>query len=398
MDVEHDEEECESVNERCVNINKAPQKRVTKTGPDNLLEKNLKRIMYKKPQKYKARVDPNSLLRKCLKKVVYGRLDFETAGVRRLGQSLRQKQSEVSDPGHSTGTDIGVMGSVNVEPWAIDPAGLDLGEGGRRDQEPGEEELVIESIDKHPNELHGKPATDPPDNLGHTKWGQRGEIDFTDVALASEDGIETNAHRLSSAAQGISSPEGESLESGRPGKSISGPPPAPSAAVEDSSGRDGPERGPNPLPASDGTGAVTQQEGGELQTALKLGHKGLQDFVASPQAVILTSEMRRACGELMEGSGEEERAKLDPPSSKLSGSRGFMKPGCGMVLRRRGEEDQGPLEIGELQESEAAAWTVSRDQNSRAALLTLIDTGNQAVSCMPEKLFKRLCRLHGQQY
>merc|ERR1711884_206656 len=229
-------------------------------------------------------------------------------------------------------------------------------------------------------------------------WGQRGEIDFTDVALASEDGLRTKAHRLSSAAQGISSPEGESLESGRPGKSISGPPPAPSAAVEDSSGRDGPERGLNLLPASDGTGAVTQQEGGELQTALKLGHKGLQDFVASLQAVILTSERRRACGELIEGSGEEERARTDPPSSKLSGSRGFTKPGCGMVLRRRGEEDQGPLEIGELQESEAAAWTVSRDQNSRAALLTLIDTGNQAVSCMPEKLFKRLCRLHGQQY
>ena len=35
------------------------------------------------------------------------------------------------------------------------------------------EELVIESIDKHPNELHGKPATDPPDNLEHIKWGQR---------------------------------------------------------------------------------------------------------------------------------------------------------------------------------------------------------------------------------
>ena len=43
MDVEHDEEECESVNEQCVNVNKAPQKRVTKTGPDNLLEKNLKK-------------------------------------------------------------------------------------------------------------------------------------------------------------------------------------------------------------------------------------------------------------------------------------------------------------------------------------------------------------------
>ena len=111
MDDEYDEEECESVNEQCVNVNKAPQKHVTKTGPDNLLEKNLKRIIYKKPQKHKARVDPDSLLRKSLKKVVYGRLGLETAGVRRLGQSLRQKQSEVSDPGHSPGTDIGVTGS-----------------------------------------------------------------------------------------------------------------------------------------------------------------------------------------------------------------------------------------------------------------------------------------------
>ena len=39
MDDEYDEEECESVNEQCVNVNKAPQEHVTKTGPDNLLEK-----------------------------------------------------------------------------------------------------------------------------------------------------------------------------------------------------------------------------------------------------------------------------------------------------------------------------------------------------------------------
>ena len=154
MNVENDEEECESVDERCVNMNKVPQKRVTKPGPDNLLEKNLKRIMYKKPQKYKARVDPNSLLRKCLKKVVCGRLGFETTGVRRLGQSLRQKQSEVSDPGHSTETDIGVMGSGNYELWNIDPAGLDLGGDGRRDKEPGEEKLVIDTVDGHHDELH----------------------------------------------------------------------------------------------------------------------------------------------------------------------------------------------------------------------------------------------------
>merc|ERR1711952_435925 len=176
------------------------------------------------PQKHKARVDPDSLLGKSLKKVVYGRLGLETAGVRRRGQSLKQKQSEVSDPGHSPGTDIGVTGSWNAEPWGTDPAGLDLGEGGQRDQEPGEEELVIESIgepgeeepviesiDKHPDKLHGKPATEPPDNLEHTKWGQGGEIDFTDVTLASEDCIETKAHRLSSATEVINPPGGESL-------------------------------------------------------------------------------------------------------------------------------------------------------------------------------------------
>ena len=150
MDDENDEEECESVNEQSVNVNKTPQEHVTKTGPDNLLEKNLKRIIYKKPQKHKARVDPDGLLRKSLKKVVYGRLGLETAGVRRLGQSLRQKQSEVSDPGHSPGTDIGVTGSWNAEPWGTDPAGLDLGEGGQRDQEPGEEELVIETMEGAP--------------------------------------------------------------------------------------------------------------------------------------------------------------------------------------------------------------------------------------------------------
>ena len=90
MDDEYDEEECESVNEPCVNVNKTPQENVTKAGPDNLLEKNLKRIMYKMPQKHKARVDPDSLLRKSLKKIVYGRLGLETTGVRRRGQSLKQ--------------------------------------------------------------------------------------------------------------------------------------------------------------------------------------------------------------------------------------------------------------------------------------------------------------------
>ena len=229
-------------------------------------------------------------------------------------------------------------------------------------------------------------------------WEQEGEIDFTDVTLASEDGTKTNAHRLSSAGKGANPPEGERLESGGAERLISGPPPAPSAPGSDSSGRNGSKGGSNPLPASNGAEAMAHQEEAELRTALKLGHKGLQDFVASPEAVILTTERKRACEELMDRPGEEQKARLDPPPSKPASSGGFIKPGCGMVLRRRGEEDQGPLEIAELQASDAAAWTVTRDQNSRAALLTLIDTGNQAVSCIPEKLFRRLCRLQGKEY
>merc|ERR1712004_965094 len=79
-------------------------------------------------------------------------------------------------------------------------------------------------------------SSSSPGNLEHTVWGQEGEIDFTDVTLASEDGTETKAHRLSSAEKGVNPPEGERLESGGPGRLISGPPPAPSEPGTNSSG------------------------------------------------------------------------------------------------------------------------------------------------------------------
>ena len=193
------------------------------------------------PQRHKTRIDPDNLLRKSLERIVYGRPGHETTGARPRGQSLKQKRPEVSDPGHSPGPDIGVTGSWTSESWDSDPAGLDLGEGGQRDLEAGEEELVIESIDEHLNELNSKPVTEPPDNLEHTMRGKEGEIDITDVTLASEDGTRIKAHRLSSAAEGGNPPEGESLENGCPEKSISGPLPASSAPGEDSSERYGPE-------------------------------------------------------------------------------------------------------------------------------------------------------------
>ena len=251
MNEENDEEECESVNDRSVNINKVPH--VTKTGPDRFLEKNLKKIICKVPQRHKTRIDPDSLLRKGLKKIVYGRLGHETAGVRRREQGLKQKQSEMSDPEQCPETDTGVVGSWNSETCDPIPAGLNLGEDGQGDlvvetiEQPGEEEFVIESIDEQPNEFNSKPITKPPDNLGHTMWGQEGEIDFTDVTLASEDGTRTKAHRLSSAGKGANPPEGERLESGGPERLISGPPPAPSAPGTNSSERNGPEGESNPL-------------------------------------------------------------------------------------------------------------------------------------------------------
>ena len=149
---------------------------------------------------------------------------------------------------------------------------------------------------------------------------------------------------------------------------------------------------------SDGPGwcgarVLTGEGGGELQTARKLGHKGLQDFVASPQAVALTEERNRACSELVERPGEEERKRPEARTAGPASSCMVKRSSCRVVLRDKGEEGRGALEIKELQDSEAAAWTVTRDKNSRLALLTLIDTGNQAVSCMPEKMYRRLCRL-----
>ena len=147
MNDEHDEEECESVNERCINVNKTPQEHVTKFGPDTLLEKSLKRIVYKTPQKHETRFDPDNLLRKSLKRIVCGRLCHETSGGRPQGQSLEQKRPEVSELGHSPGPDIEVTGSWTSESWDFEPAGLDCDEGDQRELEAGEEELV-ESIER----------------------------------------------------------------------------------------------------------------------------------------------------------------------------------------------------------------------------------------------------------
>ena len=91
MNDEDDERERVSVNERCTDVNKTPQKHETRFDPDTLLRKSLKRIVNKTPQKHETRFDPDTLLRKSLKRIVCGRLCHETSGGRPRGQSLEQK-------------------------------------------------------------------------------------------------------------------------------------------------------------------------------------------------------------------------------------------------------------------------------------------------------------------
>ena len=112
MNDENDEKERVSVSERCINVNKTPQKHVT-------------------------RVDPDTLLRKILKRIVGGRLCHETSGGRPRGQSLEQKRPEINELGHRPAPDIGVTGSWTSGSWDLEPAGLNPGKDGQRDLEAG---------------------------------------------------------------------------------------------------------------------------------------------------------------------------------------------------------------------------------------------------------------------
>ena len=112
MNDENDEKERVSVSERCINVNKTPQKHVT-------------------------RVNPDTLLRKILKRIVGGRLGHEASGGRSRVQSPEQKRPEINELGHRPAPDIGVTGSWTSGSWDLEPAGLNPGKDGQRDLEAG---------------------------------------------------------------------------------------------------------------------------------------------------------------------------------------------------------------------------------------------------------------------
>ena len=86
---------------------------------------------------------------------------------------------------------------------------------------------------------------------------------------------------------------------------------------------------------------------------------------------------------------EEEEKKSRGAKASLTADSKDRRPRGKLLMRSKG--------VGE-QDAEVAAWTITRDENSWSALLTLTDTGNQAVSCMPAKPYKRLCFQNGQKY
>ena len=155
-----------------------------------------------------------------------------------------------------------------------------------------------------------------------------------------------------------------------------------------------------------GNSAVPQNS----QVKQTFKHKTLTDIVRSEEGQELDPERVEACERVggpdpdlhLRGQGGgsvgggEEGPSL-PKQSKTS--RRWWKPQSGMVIRALGDKESAPtLEVEEVVDGAAAAWTNTRNDKSTIMLLTLVDTGNQAVSCLPLSLFKRLCKREQKNY
>ena len=153
---------------------------------------------------------------------------------------------------------------------------------------------------------------------------------------------------------------------------------------------------PPPLGSKDQTPA-TVPPGKQVNM---LGYKKLQDFTRSDDARELTKKRGEACGQIVDPDPQPGAGVPIGSGGRQKGAarRRSQRPGSGLVLRSRGEGEEPPLGLEELSDCEAAAWTITRDTRSTTTLVTLVDTGNQAVSCLPIKLYRQLCRQGGQRY
>ena len=133
----------------------------------------------------------------------------------------------------------------------------------------------------------------------------------------------------------------------------------------------------------------------------------MTDLVRSEEGQELDPERVEACERIVDpdpdphlrggsagGGGEGPSLPKQPKTSRR-----WWKPQSGMVIRALGGKESAPtLEVEEVVDGAAAAWTNTRNDKSTIMLLTLVDTGNQAVSCLPLSLFKRLCKREQKNY
>ena len=147
-----------------------------------------------------------------------------------------------------------------------------------------------------------------------------------------------------------------------------------------------------------------------LQVKQTFKHKTLTDLVRSEGGQELDPERMEVCERIVgpdpdlhlrgQGGGSAGGGGEGPSLPKQpKTSRRWWKPKSGMVIRALGDKENVPtLEVEEVADGAAAAWTNTRNCNSTMMLLTLVDTGNQAVSCLPLSLFKKLCKNEEKSY
>ena len=241
--------------------------------------------------------------------------------------------------------------------------------------------------------IEGEQTTEKPNSTGLERGQRRGS---TSGARSSQATSGSEGQPVWRGGEESTSSGAEEYEAKvQPGQSPGGPSHDPGAS---------PDKGqPSLDPREEAQGAHDSIVGGPLhpvhQQVIKTPKNSYNDLTAlirSDDARSLERQRVEACEGLIDpdpapkthgkgrrGSGEDKR-----PTGK------WYKPRTGMVMRAQGVEGEGlTLEVEEVADSPASAWTVTRNFSSTTTLLTLVDTGNQAVSCMPLKLFKHFCNM-----
>ena len=173
----------------------------------------------------------------------------------------------------------------------------------------------------------------------------------------------------------------------------------------------GPWELPRPPETSRPTTPTPRVIMGELKDDPNHRYQNIQDVISCKDLTELGDEQKKICSSLQDSTPSEssrdtyEKTKKEKlsPEEKNGPARNLKEPHSQRTAKSKrkfkdtlsislSEDAKKQLIIEEMQEGEAKAWLVGRDQHSRMAFSILVDTGNQAISCLPYHLFKRLCK------